>query len=214
MAWAPFGVDPDRFRPGPWPAAPRLLHVGDLNPVKGQPVLLEAFGSVLAEIPAARLELVGGGRELLGLLRLARALGVDQALRWRGQVPHGAMHLVYAGASAFVLSSWHEAQGVVLAEAAAAGLPIAATQVGMAPDLPADGIHLANVGDAEGLAAAMLAALDPGSGREQARAALRHSAESIYGLAACDQRVAAVLRRAVTGRTVAPSGTRHPFPAA
>lgn len=195
VKWAPFGVDTTRFRPAPWPSTPRLLHVADMNPVKGQPVLLEAFGAVLAQQPAARLDLVGGGRELLGIRRLSRALAVDQAIRWRGQIPHDAMPLLYHGAAAFILSSWYEAQGVVLAEAAAAGLPIAATRVGMALDLPAAGVHLAAVGNAEALASAMLAALATGE-RDRARTDLRHSAASLYGTEVCNLRIEAILRRA------------------
>jgi glycosyltransferase involved in cell wall biosynthesis len=189
-------VDTGRFRPAPWPATPRLLHVGDLEPAQGQPVLLEAFAAVVAAAPEARLHLVGHGPELIGLRRLARALGVADAVIWRGQVPHAAMPLVYAGAGAFVLSAWDAGQGLVLAEAAAAGLPIASTRVGMAPDLPAAGTHLAAAGEARELAAAMLAALETGPARELARRALRQCAESAYDLDPCGARLEALLRHA------------------
>lgn len=196
VTWAPYGVDTARFAPSPWPTAEsRVLHVADLNPVKGQPRLLEAFSLVAAARPEARLDLVGGGPQLAGLRRLARALGVEKQLRWWGQVPQSAVHLVYQGASAFALASWHEGQGIVLAEAAAAGLPIAATRVGAAEDLPSAGTHLANPGDAEALGASLLAALEPGAARESARTALRAAAVSDYERMVCNRRLVEVLRR-------------------
>jgi glycosyltransferase involved in cell wall biosynthesis len=199
-AWAPYGVDTARFEPSPWPQRPRVLHVADLNPVKGQPTMLEAFSIVAAAEPEARLDLVGGGPQLLGLRRLARALGVADRLRWWGQIPHSAIHLVYRGASAFVLSSWHEGQGIVLAEAAAAGLPIAATRVGMAPDLPPAGTCLTQPGDAGALAASLLWSLAPDPARDPARAALRAAAVAEYDRAVCHRRLERILRQAVAAR--------------
>jgi glycosyltransferase involved in cell wall biosynthesis len=191
--WAPFGVDPARFAPTPFPDRPSLVHVADLNPVKDQPTLLAAFALARTAVPGVRLNMIGGGRALKGLRRLAGALGVAEHIRWWGQVPHAAMPHAYSGASAFALSSRHEAQAVVLAEAAACGLPIAATAVGMAPDLPPAATHLAAPGDTEHLAAAMLAALEPGPSRVDGRDALRAAAIAQYSLEVCTQRIAAIL---------------------
>lgn len=205
VRWAPLGIDTEVFRPAPFPERPRLLHVAELNPVKDQATLLGALARVAETHPEVRLDLVGGGPRLADLRRLAHNLGVARRIQWWGQIPRPAVLLAAARAGAFVLSSRHEGQGMVLAEAAACGLPIAATRVGMAPDLPGEGVRMAPPGDVEGLAQAMRWALglaaDPAA-RERARLALRQAAVHDYDVRVCVARwlamYAQVLR--VTGR--------------
>jgi len=197
VRWAPLGIDTAAFRPArssspaPEPvdgAVPRFAHVAELNPVKDQATLLRALALVARVQPRVRLDLVGGGPRLAALRRLARDLGLAGRIQWWGQVPPAAVPLALARADAFVLSSLHEGQGMVLAEAAAAGLPIASTQVGMAPDLPADGLRLARPGDPADLARAMVWALgtaaDPAL-RDHTRDVLREAAMRDYDVRVC-----------------------------
>ncbi|WP_395570763.1 glycosyltransferase [Streptomyces sp. BK79] len=88
----PNGVDPGVFRtsapmdaagpagarppaPGAGPRAPLVVCVGRLCRQKGQDVLLDAWGSVLARVPGARLVLVGDGPERARLTARAGAYG-------------------------------------------------------------------------------------------------------------------------------------------
>jgi glycosyltransferase involved in cell wall biosynthesis len=193
--WSPYGIDTQRFRPGAKPAgarAPDWLHVADLNPVKDQATLISAFALTTEAYPDGRLHLVGGGPALAGLRRQAAALGVAERVKWWGQIPNRVLHVLYAQADAFVASSLHEGQGVVFAEAAAAGLPIAATDVGMARDLPAAGVHRVPPGDPVALAAAMRAAAAPGAQRLLAAECLREAAVRNYDLAVCAERLDAI----------------------
>jgi glycosyltransferase involved in cell wall biosynthesis len=167
--------------------------------VKDQATLLRAFAAARRSMPDLRLDLVGGGREVAALRRLARRLGVGEAVVWRGQLPHALVPALYAGATAFALSSRHEGQAVVLAEAASSGLPIASTAVGMAPDLPSAGVSLAPVCQPDRLAAAILEAVER-AGSSDAGEALREVAEEEYELEQCAERLSALLQGATRSR--------------
>jgi glycosyltransferase involved in cell wall biosynthesis len=176
------------------------VHVAELNPVKDQATLLQALALLAQVLPAVRLDLVGGGPQLARLRRLARDLGVARCIQWWGQVPPGVVPLALGRADAFVLASRHEGQGMALAEAASAGLPIASTQVGMAPDLPAEGVRLAPPGDPVGLARAMAWALgvaaDPDA-RRHVQGTLREAAVRDYDVRVCVGRWLALYARLI-----------------
>jgi glycosyltransferase involved in cell wall biosynthesis len=87
---------------------------------------------------------------------LARQLGIEDIVHFLGALRHDELSQVYQQASLFVLSSRHEAQGMVLLEAAASGIPIAATNVGVAPELSPQAALIAPTGDADSLADAIV----------------------------------------------------------
>jgi glycosyltransferase involved in cell wall biosynthesis len=105
-------------------AAPRLLAVARLAPEKGIDLLLEAFAGIHRHFPGAELEIVGAGPCRLALDEQRKILELDRCVRLHGSVAFPAEH--FGDASAFVLSSRHEALPNALLEAAAAGLPIVA----------------------------------------------------------------------------------------
>src|ERR1035438_8983 len=70
------------------------------------------------------MTIAGAGPEEKSLRASCRALGIDAAVRFPGQVESPAAY--FAGASLFVVSSRHEGLPNALLEAAAAGLPLAA----------------------------------------------------------------------------------------
>jgi len=129
----PLGVDTSLFslpteQP---PPEPLLLNVGALYPVKDQTLLVRAFRRVAAQVPEARLELVGEGPLRGDLLKLAEGLNVHLA----GAVPHEALAEGYRRAAVFVQTSRHESQGLAVLEAAACGLPVVGTPVGVLPEI-------------------------------------------------------------------------------
>ena len=130
---APLGVDLDRFRPGPAgpEAARRMINVGSLAPVKDQALLVRAFRQVVAARPDAELVIVGEGALRPALEAQAAGLPV----RFAGAVPHEQLPAWYANAAVCVQTSRHEAQGLAVLEAAACGLPIVGTPVGVLPDV-------------------------------------------------------------------------------
>jgi glycosyltransferase involved in cell wall biosynthesis len=115
-------------------SGPNLLAMGRLTHEKGFDILLPAFQQVLQSFPQAELTILGRGPEEATLKSISRNLGIATHVHFAGYVadPHAWL----AGASAFVLSSRHEAMSNALLEAAAAGLPIVTTPaLGGIPEL-------------------------------------------------------------------------------
>lgn len=136
----PNGVDTDRFRnlsPGVRESLRRSLGldrefvwlaVGRFEVAKDYPNMLRAFATVREQEPRAVLLLVGRGSLQAETEALARELGLGGGVRFlgvRSDVPE-----VMSAADGYVMSSAWEGMPMVLLEAAAAGLPIVATQVG------------------------------------------------------------------------------------
>jgi glycosyltransferase involved in cell wall biosynthesis len=184
---APLGVDLDLFIPAAQKpqAAQTLIHVATLTPVKDQVTLLRAFRLVNEKNPGARLDIVGDGPLRAELLRLAEDLGLDEAVRFRGEVDHAALPAVYQAGRGFVLTSRHEAQGMVAIEAAACGLPVTGTRVGVIPELASSTDVVAAVGAVDALAAGLATTLEsPDHRAEHALEVARNE----YGLATCTSR--------------------------
>jgi 1,2-diacylglycerol 3-alpha-glucosyltransferase len=103
---------------------PVALFVGRLAKEKSVDLLLRALA--LSERRDVTLAIAGDGpaREELG--ELAAALGVAGRVRFLGAVERDELPVLYASCDAFVFASTSETQGLVLAEALAAGLPVIA----------------------------------------------------------------------------------------
>jgi glycosyltransferase involved in cell wall biosynthesis len=145
-----------------WPGAgPHLLAVGRLSREKGFDLLLEALHSVRQSFPTADLTIAGTGVEEANLKSLCHNLALDSAVRFTGSIAEPAA--LFAGASAFVLSSRQEGMPNALLEAAAGGLPIVALPAsGGIVDLlrGQPGTWLANDISSPALAASLLCALN------------------------------------------------------
>lgn len=179
MELFPPGIDVERFRtappPDPQPAEHVVLSPGRLVWEKGHHDVLRAVaalhrGLVPSPAPAPpRVLLVGSGPEEGRLLAHARELGIGHAVEVRS-VPYDEMPAVFASASCMALASlpsaacelpplsgrfrcfWEEQFGYVLAEAMAAGLPIAASTSGAIPEVVEGSAELFAPGDWMGLA--------------------------------------------------------------
>ena len=91
-------------------------------------------------------------------------------VRFAGQLPRDEMPALYRSATVLAVTSRHEGQSMVAVEAAASGLPVVGTRVGVLPDL-GDGATTVPVGDEAGLADALAAVLDdPGRAARMAAA--------------------------------------------
>ena len=132
----PLGVDSKIFVPGvrlegpPW----RLLHVGSLNPVKDHATLLGAVQVLARRGIDVHLDCVGEDTMDGSAARLASERAVADRVTFYGFRPTAALVPFYQRSHVFVLSSRHEATGVVLLEAAACGVPIVGTAVGFIAD--------------------------------------------------------------------------------
>ena len=108
------------------PGETLLLYVGRLAREKSIDFLLEAVRRLLDEGLRARFVLVGDGPDRTGLRERAAALRLDEHVTFVGAVPHEEVWRWYAAADLFLFASRTETQGLVVAEALAAGLPVVA----------------------------------------------------------------------------------------
>ncbi|HBC92361.1 MAG TPA: glycosyltransferase family 4 protein [Pelotomaculum sp.] len=132
----PTGIKIDKFQTadGAWlrqrfnigPQKKILLFVGRLGREKNIGLLLESFSLVNSEINQTTLVLVGGGPEEEELRAEADNLGIGERVVFTGTLSPDEVANCYAGSDLFVFSSISETQGIVIAEAKAAGLPVVA----------------------------------------------------------------------------------------
>jgi CDP-glycerol glycerophosphotransferase len=165
MGYAHNLISPDRIRtlsveplppsvPLPPADAPSFMTIGRLSPEKNHLRLLEAFSRVAAEYPAARLYIVGDGREARPLRSKAEALGLTDSVVF---IPFMANPFpLYAACGCFVLSSDIEGQPVTVLEALTLDRPIIATDIAGPRDLLKGGEGRLVPPTAEALAQAML----------------------------------------------------------
>ena len=178
----PLGVDPAAFPLLPKASGPpwRLLRVASLNQVKDYPTLLRALERIASALPAVHLDIVG--EDTLGgsVQRLARTLKLESHVTFHGFQPTDTLAAFYTRAHLHVTSSRHEAAGVVVLEAACAGVPTLGTRVGYLADWscesagggPECAIAVA-VGDAAAFAGAAIDVLHDTPRRERIAAAAR-----------------------------------------
>lgn len=100
---------------------PRLLCVAGLRPEKDLSTLVEAFARIAPAHPDWDLRIVGEGAMREALEAQVAAAGLAGRVSLPGSVRDISRE--YACASAFVLPSLYESQGLALAEALTAGLP-------------------------------------------------------------------------------------------
>lgn len=133
--------------------------VGLLWEAKGQEHLIRALAQLSAGRPVTAL-LVGSGEDGDRLRALAQECGVAESVRflgWRGDVPR-----VLPTLDLYVQPSISEGLPLAVVEAAAAGLPIVASEVGGIPEIITHGHDglLVPPGDPQALAAAIQTLLD------------------------------------------------------
>lgn len=129
VAVVPNGLDVERYTPHvATKPRRRVAMVANLRPEKGHDILIDAAVAVLARVPDARFDLVGGGTERERLEQRARERGVAHAFSFMGHCEDVPARL--AAADIFALPSRSEAFPNAVLEAMAAGLPVVASAVG------------------------------------------------------------------------------------
>jgi glycosyltransferase involved in cell wall biosynthesis len=133
IRYVPNGIDCDRFSDlatEQYPVAgtgPVIGTVAALRAEKNLPRLIQAFALLRAKQPC-RLVIAGGGPVRESLEAEAAKLGVASDVTFTGAISD--TERVYAAMDVFALSSDTEQMPLSVIEAMAAGLPIAATNVG------------------------------------------------------------------------------------
>ena len=157
------GVDLSAFKPGRVPAevydkygisAKKLtvLYVGRVDPEKKVGLVVKAF--LQAGVPNTQLVVVGDGVEKSKLEASAKKF---VNVHFLGRILPPDLYDLYKVGDVFATASEIETQGIVLIEAAAAGLPLIAVDKGAVSEVCVDGENgfLCKAGDVEGMARAM-----------------------------------------------------------
>ena len=139
------GIDREVFRPGPRaearrrlelpPDNPIILFVGNLLPVKGLDVLVEALSQLKREDVQFLCLLIGQGPMRERLESQIAGLQLQNEVRILGPKPNEVLADWYRAATLFVLPSRSEGLPTVLREAAACGTPFVASRVGGIPEI-------------------------------------------------------------------------------
>ncbi|MFM5907018.1 MAG: glycosyltransferase [Novosphingobium sp.] len=112
-------------------AGPVFVSVGNLIPLKGQALAIEA----LSGMPDARLVIAGDGPERTALALKAAQTGVGDRVKIAGSVPPDQLVPLLCAANAMVLPSEREGLANAWVEAIACGTPIVIPDVGGAREV-------------------------------------------------------------------------------
>lgn len=135
VAVLPTGVDPlprptkaqvKQFRED-WGIAPDdqvVSNIGRIGAEKNLAILISSLKKILKTNPRARLLYVGDFDYLETLKQLAAESGVGDRITFTGRIPRQELGVAYAASDVFVFPSVMDTQGLVVHEAANAGLPI------------------------------------------------------------------------------------------
>jgi glycosyltransferase involved in cell wall biosynthesis len=212
IAVVPTGIDLERFRPGDGAGArrrlglsaddPVLLYVGRLDREKSVGRILAAFERLAGTIRRAWLVVVGHGTEAGRLREIARASRVGDRVRFLGVRPHAEVADCYRAADLFLFASETETQGLVLAEAAACGLPAVAVSAPGCDEVVRDGVSgLIVKSEPTALAEAAIRLLLDASRRRVMGERAREVAEREFGTGVMLDRMLAVYDDVVASRS-------------
>jgi len=184
------GVAPVPQQPGTFTFVGRLTR---------QKALEVAFAAV-AQVPDARLVVIGDGPDRDRLEAAARGSEADGRIELRGALPRAEALAVVAGSEAALLTSDWENFPHSAVEALAVGVPVVSTAVGGVPEIVRDAQNglLVPVGDVDAVAAAMARVLHEEGLRSRLAAAgplsvAGLSVEEMYG------RLSEILAKAARG---------------
>lgn len=177
-AFSPAGRPPAKAADDP--SARTLLYVGRSDPYKNVPLLVEAFAAARAAAPWPLRLVVAGARDprYPEAEERARKLGVADAVRFAGPLPHVELADLYRRADLLVHPSRYEGFGLQIAEAFASGLPVLCTDGGAAPETAGGAARVVPLAaGAAGFSRAILETLsDPAALERLAAAGLRRAA--------------------------------------
>jgi len=116
-------------------------HLGRLAPEKNLAYLARAVGQVVAERPEARFLVVGQGPSSEEILACFEDRGIANRLIMAGALSGQALVDAYHAMDLFVFASQSETQGMVLAEAMAAGKPVIALDASGVREVVSDNVN-------------------------------------------------------------------------
>ncbi len=116
------------------PNKPTLLFVGRLDREKNIDVLIKAIALIKGKVTFHAI-IVGKGKEMNSLKKLASNYGVSSTITFTGYLPKKDLPNIYKTSDIFVMPSIAELQSLVTMEAMACGLPIVGADAVALPHL-------------------------------------------------------------------------------
>ncbi|MDB5599721.1 MAG: putative teichuronic acid biosynthesis glycosyltransferase TuaC [Xanthobacteraceae bacterium] len=190
------GVAPSEFAPiAPLPDATDLVFIGELRPVKGIDVLIDAIATLHAAGRPVTASLVGDGPDRACLEARVAECGLTSFIRFLGAMP---ARQAFASGRLMVVPSRAESLPYVVLEAAAAALPIISTRVGGIPEIfgPQAG-RLIGPGCRNALSSAIMAALDDPAEAHAAANQLQERVRQVFAVDAMVDGAIAGYRKAI-----------------
>ena len=127
------GVTADEFDPVARAAdATDVVYVGEFRHIKGADLLIDAVARLHADGKLVTLTLAGDGEELEALKAQVQRLGLTEAVRFIG---HVKARYGFSKGKLLVVPSRGDSMPYVVIEAAAAGIPMVAANVGGIPEI-------------------------------------------------------------------------------
>ncbi len=134
----PWGVDLERFSPGPaanlverlgWQDQFVLLSLRSWEPIYGIDVLIKAFSRAALENDKLRLILLGGGSLAPMVQRMINEYQLVDRVHLGGQVKQADLPAYYRSANLYLSASHSDGSSVSLMEALASGLPVLVSDI-------------------------------------------------------------------------------------
>jgi glycosyltransferase involved in cell wall biosynthesis len=219
----PNGIDLERFARKPAARSATRISLGvpleaflvgvvaRLEPEKGHRHLLAAWPSLAEAVPDAWLVVAGTGSLAASLRVQAHALPAGPGRRILFAGDQTDVPALTAAFDLAVLPSLREAQGIVLLEAMASGVPVVASAVGGIPETVRDGRDglLVTPADPAALSTAIVHLARDESTRARFGASGRRRVEERFGLDASVSRIAALYEQVLSdARGIAPAVSR------
>jgi len=191
------GVSQGEFEPiAPVPDATDLIFIGELRPVKGIDVLINAISRLHSTGRAVTATLVGSGPDEAALKAQVQRLSLQHAIRFRPAMP--AREALALG-HIMVIPSRAESLPYVVLEAAAAGKSMITTNVGGIPEIYGPlSSALVEAGNVDALASAIARTMDNPAAARMLADDLRRRVASLFSVDAMVDGVIAAYGEAMT----------------
>jgi glycogen(starch) synthase len=194
------GIDIPTAVPGPLPITnPRLLCLGRLDTQKGFDLAVEAWISIVARFPQARLLIAGEGPERRALERQIAVLGLRETIDLIGWVnPDSVPSLINSATIVVMPSRWEGFPSVAL-QAAIMARPIVGTRVGGLTDIVVDRKtgFIVDSEDTKALGDAVISLLENSKQAAEMGKAGRHRVQKLFSWEECVDRYDALYRHLI-----------------
>jgi glycosyltransferase involved in cell wall biosynthesis len=180
------------------PDATDIVFVGELRKLKGVDVLIEALALLARDGRSVTATIVGDGADRPTFERAVSGRKLGAAISFTGAMP---ARTAFALGRMLAVPSRAESLPYVVLEAAAAGLPIIATNVGGIPEIfGPDAGELVPPGDPAALARSIAAALQDRGARHSASLRLKSRVRASFSVDVMTDAVLAAYRDALAAR--------------